>query len=222
MIGIVVPAHNEEAGLPACLGSLLRAASHHVLGGEPVRILVVLDSCTDGSAAIALAYPVTTLSIHARNVGMARLVGAAQLLAAGARWLAFTDADSIVADSWLSDQLSLRSDAVCGCVTVQDWSDHPDIVRVRHGAHYQDRDGHRHVHGANLGVSAHAYARAGGFRALALGEDVALVDALLASGANVAWSARPRVTTSARKIARAVGGFAHFLAELGDDGNLAA
>jgi hypothetical protein len=55
-----------------------------------------------------------------------------------------------------------------------------------------------------------------------LGEDVALVNALLASGASVAWSALPRVTTSARKMARAHGGFAHFLAGLDGDDDLAA
>lgn len=222
MIGVVVPAHNEEDSLAACLDALLRAASHPGLLGEPVRIIVVLDACTDGSASIALSRPVTTLSLTARNVGQARLHGAAQLLAAGARWLAFTDADSIVGDSWLHDQLSLGSDAVCGCVVVDDWSEHSSTVQTRYLAHYQDRDGHRHVHGANLGVSAQAYAQAGGFCALALGEDVALVNALLASGASVAWSALPRVTTSARKMARAPGGFAHFLAGLDGDDDLAA
>jgi thymidine phosphorylase len=63
------------------------------------------------------------------------------------------------------------------------------------------------VHGANLGVSAEAYLRAGGFQALACSEDVALVEALKASGARIAWSAAPRVTTSARTNARARGGF---------------
>ncbi|RYY84013.1 MAG: glycosyltransferase family 2 protein, partial [Comamonadaceae bacterium] len=67
--------------------------------------------------------------------------------------------------------------------------------------------GHRHVHGANLGVSATAYRRAGGFPALACSEDVALVEALKAMGANIAWSAAPRVSTSARANARARGGF---------------
>jgi glycosyltransferase involved in cell wall biosynthesis len=222
MIGVVVPAHNEEAFLADCLDALLRAANHAGLNGETVQVMVVLDDCSDGSAAIAMARPVTTLSLTARNVGQARLHGAAELLAAGARWLAFTDADSIVGESWLSDQLSLRSDVVCGCVTVQDWSEHSPVVQSRYMAHYQDRDGHRHVHGANLGVSAQAYAQAGGFCPLPLGEDVALVNALLANGASVAWSALPRVTTSARKAARAMGGFAHFLTGLSNDGDMAA
>lgn len=122
MIGIVVPAHDEEACLPACLDALLQAARHAALQGEDVRIVVVLDACSDGSAAVVMARPVTGLCVDARNVGVARCLGAAHLLAAGARWLAFTDADSVVDERWLADQLSLQCDAVCGCVTVDDWS----------------------------------------------------------------------------------------------------
>jgi hypothetical protein len=68
--------------------------------------------------------------------------------------------------------------------------------------------------GANLGMSAAAYRRAGGFSPLACHEDVALVEALIASGADVAWSSRPRVVTSARLDSRADGGFGTLLARL--------
>lgn len=46
---------------------------------------------------------------------------------------------------------------------------------------------------------------------MACSEDVALVRSLEAVGAKIAWSARPRVTTSARRLARASGGFADAL-----------
>jgi len=72
---------------------------------------------------------------------------------------------------------------------------------------YTDADGHQHIHGANLGVSAAAYRRAGGFKSLTSSEDVALVEALRETGATIAWSARPRVETSARKTFRAPLGF---------------
>jgi hypothetical protein len=72
---------------------------------------------------------------------------------------------------------------------------------------YEDRDGHRHIHGANLGVSAEAYVRAGGFAPLRSSEDVALVEALIAHGARVVWTAAPRVVTSARRDFRAPDGF---------------
>jgi hypothetical protein len=194
MIGVIVPAHNEQALLSTCLAALHAAARHADLAGETVRQVVVLDACNDFSGAIA------------------RAAGAAMLLTAGARWLAFTDADSRVSAAWLVAQLSLGTDAVCGSIAVDDWSAHPHSVRDHFRKVYVDADGHRHVHGANLGVSAEAYLRAGGFPPLACSEDLALVDRLIGSGARIAWSAAPRVTTSARSATRARGGFGDTLA----------
>jgi len=216
MIGIAIPAHNEVGLLARCLRAASTAAArHHAHSGEPVKIVVVLDACTDGSDAICAAFDVDTLAIHARNVGIARSRGAAHLLDASARWLAFTDADSAVAPDWLDEQLALGADAVCGPVDVDDWSAHPPHARDAFSRAYATADGHRHVHGANFGVSASAYRLAGGFEPLECAEDVALVCSLLAAGARVAWSARPRVVTSGRRIARVRGGFADTLERLG-------
>lgn len=207
MIGVVIPVHNEEALLGRCLASIRDAASAEALSGEAVQTVVVLDDCTDRSAAIAMSFGVVTLALQARNVGMARAAGARHLLAGGARWLAFTDADSRVSPGWLAAQLALQADAVCGSICIDDWGGHPQHVRDYFRQTYVDADGHQHVHGANLGVSAHAYLRAGGFAPLACSEDVALVERLLEVGAQVAWSAAPRVMTSARRASRARGGF---------------
>jgi glycosyltransferase involved in cell wall biosynthesis len=212
MIGVIVPAHNEEALLAPCLAALIEASRHEDLAGEVVRVVVVLDACDDFSGAIARAYGVQTLTLKARNVGIARATGADLLLAEGARWLAFTDADSRVSPGWLVAQLAQDADAVCGSIAVDDWSSHPHSVREYFRKSYVDADGHRHVHGANLGVSAEAYRRAGGFPPLTCSEDVALVDRLIAIGARIAWSAAPRVITSARAAARARGGFGDTLA----------
>lgn len=214
MIGVAIPAHNEEELIGACLQSAVEAARHAELHGEEVRIVVVLDACTDRSLAIAECFPVSIVRTNARSVGVARAIGAEHLLAAGARWLAFTDADTEVSPRWLVHQLALGADAVCGSVAVADWSCF-GVDAERMQAHFEstyvDRDGHRHIHGANIGVAARAYIACGGFPALAQNEDVALVQALLASGASIAWSASPRVSTSARQRARAIGGFADTL-----------
>jgi glycosyltransferase involved in cell wall biosynthesis len=194
MIGAVVPAHNEDALLGCCLAALAVAARHAALAGETVRIVVALDACTDRSETVA------------------SVAGAARLLAAGARWLAFTGADSRVSPDWLAVQLSLGVEAVCGSVCVDDWSVQPSAVREIFARVYRDADGHRHVHGANFGVCASAYRRAGGFRPFACSEDVALVERLIAIGAKVAWSAAPRVVTNARATPRVREGFGDTLA----------
>lgn len=207
MIGIVVPAHNEEKLIEACLQSLNMAAVHPALQGEPVEIIVVLDSCDDRTGHLARSLGAKTLDIQARNVGLARQLGAQAMLATGARWLSFTDADSVVGPDWLVAQLAENADAVCGTVEVIDW----EIYGVRMARHfeltYEDADGHHHIHGANLGVSADAYRTAGGFLNLETSEDCALVEALESTGARIAWSRKPRVTTSARPSFRAPGGF---------------
>ena len=136
------------------------------------------------------------------------------MLARGARWLAFTDADTQVAPEWLAEQLALDADVVCGTVVVDDWSAHgihAELLQWHFAQTYTDADDHRHIHGANMGVCAVAYRAAGGFQHLACSEDVALVEALQTNGARIAWSARPRVVTSARRVARAQGGFADAL-----------
>lgn len=207
MIAIVVPAHDEESWIAQCLHSLRVAAHCPQLRGETVHVVVALDSCSDRTAEIAQRMGAHCVAVQACNVGVARAAGAEAAMAAGARWLAFTDADSEVAPDWMAQQLAQNSDAVCGTVQVRDWRLHGPQVRQHFEATYHDQDGHRHIHGANLGVSTRAYQRAGGFAPLACSEDVALVQALQEHGARIAWSAAPRVTTSARRHYRAAGGF---------------
>lgn len=207
VIGIIVPAHNEEEQIEDCLRSLARASAHPDLAGEAVQIIVVLDACSDRTGAKARGAGAITGDITARNVGLARQKGANMALAAGARWLAFTDADSVVASDWLVSQLSLGADAVCGTVAIEDWGAYGERMHRHFQLTYTDADGHAHVHGANLGVSAAAYQTAGGFIGLESSEDVALVEALRASGAKIAWSRQPRVVTSVRPNYKAPGGF---------------
>ncbi|MEN0107499.1 MAG: glycosyltransferase [Pseudomonas sp.] len=214
MIGVIIPVHNEEPLLGDCLAAVQRAATHPGLNGETVHILVVLDSCTDASAQIALAHGVAAIAVDARNVGEARATGVRLLVDQGARWLACTDADSQVAEDWLVAQLQQNTDVVCGTVQIADWGDIPHEAQTQYQGRYHNGDGHRHIHGANLGFSALAYIRAGGFQPLAVDEDVALVERLQQSGASIAWTASPQVTTSARLEVRMAGGFADYLRTL--------
>ncbi len=79
-------------------------------------MIVVPDSCTDDTEAIVRALGRRRERVDARNVGLARAHGAERALALGARWLAFTDADTTVADDWLVQQLDCCADAVCGVI----------------------------------------------------------------------------------------------------------
>jgi glycosyltransferase involved in cell wall biosynthesis len=206
VIGVVVPAHNEQRVIARCLAAIDEAV--RTLGrGARVHVVVVCDACSDRTAEIVADRGHRAVVCRARNVGIARGLGAEAALAAGAQWLAFTDADTRVAPDWLWAQLALGSDVVCGTIDVDDWSEHGDGMRRHFEATYRDADGHRHIHGANLGMTAAAYRSVGGFAELENSEDVAIVRALEDSGARIAWSASPRVVTSARKDFRATAGF---------------
>lgn len=189
---IVIPAHNEKAKLPACLRAALTAA---LCAAIPVRIVVVLDDCDDGSGELAGEYgpDVHFISVDVRNVGTARAVGfgyarsllGTQLGNEARCWFATTDADSRVDPGWLVHQLGLGTDVVLG------------------------------VHGTNMGFSARAYWRVGGFRALPTGEDVDLVERFEAAGYRVHRDTDLSVITSARAQARSPHGFAYHLRQLG-------
>ncbi len=212
MIGVVVPVHNEAMLLGDCLQSVRQAAADPLLEAEPVEIVVVLDACTDRSAAIAVRHQAQIVSLDAHCVGAARALGASLALDYGARWIAFTDADTIVPSNWLSAQLDLYADATCGQVCIDDWSGYPVGARERFVERYTTDT--RHIHGANLGISATAYEAAGGFRALKCGEDVALISSLVERRGDVRWAGPARVVTSARWQTTIENGFASFLGSL--------
>ncbi|QNR95822.1 glycosyltransferase [Stenotrophomonas sp. 169] len=214
MIGVIIPAHNEAAAIQHCLASVSRAAQHPRLRGEAVLTVVALDSCTDATAAVCEGQGVMAIAVNARCVGAARAAAADYAIAQGARWIASTDADTIVPRDWLSRQVGCGADAFCGVVNVADWMDYPDAVRDAFAQRELVRDGHRHIHGANMGVNTPAYLAAGGFQTLSTGEDVALVSALSNTRASIAWHAKPAVLTSARRSARAPHGFSEFLRAL--------
>ncbi|MBA1204134.1 glycosyltransferase [Pseudomonas capeferrum] len=215
MITVIIPAHNEARRLGYCLKAVETAARQARDKGHDVEVLVVLDRCTDASASIAHRHGVLTLEIDAGNVGVARRTGASFMLARGASWLACTDADSRVPAHWLLWQLECAADVVCGTVHIERWEPWQDAaLRRLYRSRYQAREGHRHIHGANLGICARAYQSVGGFPPLPAHEDVYLVNALHASGARIVWTARHSVATSSRRDGRAREGFADYLASL--------
>lgn len=181
----------------------------------PVTTIVVLDSCSDDSASVVPA-SMRTVKVQCRNVGAARAAGfaASGSVGRGDVWFATTDADSTVPDSWFAEHLSHWADheAVIGTVRV-DWSAHSPRTRRLYAEQYHRRPHieHGHIHGANLGIRADLYHRIGGFRPLAIAEDVDLVNRVRAAGAKIAWDERNVVTTSDRRDPRARGGFGDYL-----------
>lgn len=217
---VVVPVHDEEDLLGACLEALDEASARlRRARGIRCDVWVVLDACHDGSRAVAERAGVRILSLDVRNVGRARAAGVAAALAhvgelAHAHlWTAHTDADSVVPPHWLTHQQELAdagADVMIGTVR----PDFRDLDAARTAAwwrRYRPGVANDAVHGANLGIRADALVRAGGFPALDEHEDVELVDALRRDGARIVLSDGAWVRTSGRQTGRTPGGYARYL-----------
>ena len=222
---VVVPVHDEQEVLGACLEAIDTAAARvraREAAGPRVHVVVVLDACTDASAEITAAHAargVRAVHCGARSVGAARALGvdAATSRQAperwGRTWVATTDADSRVPASWLEDHLAAAEhghDLLVGPVQPDPAGLDAPVLAAWHERH---RGGRLHVHGANLGVRLSAYRTVGGFADLGTGEDVELVRALLEAGTPAVRQGRP-VITSAREHGRAPDGFAGYLRAL--------
>lgn len=222
-VAVVIPAHDEESLIDQCLSAVARAVAHARERDSDlvVTVVVVLDACTDDTAARVRRWPVEAVEISARRVGAARRTGVAHalsLLEASPHdiWIAMTDADTVVPPEWVTHQLDLADagvDLVLGTVR-PDFADlsarHADFWRATH--HRGRPPGN--VHGANLGVRASTYTEAGGIPDLPEHEDVALVRAVRAIGASELVSDVHEVETSGRLVGRTPAGYAGFLARV--------
>lgn len=216
-IGIVVPAHNEAMTIANCLTSV-KTAIRQLPSTVKVYPLVVLDSCTDDTALIVETAGVDFIHADYRCVGQTRDLGIRHTIAHGATWISCTDADTVVNKDWLVQQIEHMTqqptDMICGVISVDSWAHLTPQTQEDYIAHYQDKMGHHHIHGANLSFSAEAYLAIDGFSPLPCHEDVDLVKKFEAQDYNITWSNRVRVMTSSRLQARATEGFAAFLANL--------
>jgi hypothetical protein len=247
---VIVPARDEAGQLASAIAALARQRDVNRRPLDPARyeVLVLANNCRDDTAAIARmagrSYPWLRLVVAECNlpdglahVGTARRVlmdaAAERLTRAGARpgVIASTDADTIVAPTWLAAtlrEIAAGADAVGGRIVVE-----PEALAARDpGArvcHLRDV-GYRWLaselrarldpdpadpwprhfqhFGPSLAVTVAAYRRAGGLPVQPALEDVALYRALRRIDARIRHSLSVRVTTSARQLGRTVFGFA--------------
>ncbi len=223
-MAVLIPARDEEALLGRCLQSV-QEARRRLPAGVTSDVVVVSDRSVDGTLELAkqlLGSDGVALSTNAGQVGSARALAAKTALRRyrGPQqrcWLANTDADCAVPPDWLLRQLEAAeggATAIAGIVGVDSFAEHGPEVEERFRASYCiHADGtHPHVHGANIGVRADSYLRAGGWMDLATAEDHDLWHRLQHQGERRLSDARLWVMTSGRRLGRAPVGFAAALA----------
>jgi hypothetical protein len=243
-VHVVVPAHDEEARITACLTALADAVArlHAERPDVQATVTVVLDGCTDGTldTVRAVGHPWLHVLETARvGVGSARALGAAAALAVQDRtetrtttgtdgtaaparqWLAHTDADSRVDAGWLVQQLAALDDGahlLVGAVVPEPQDLDPAVLARWEAAHPPGAT-LGHVHGANLGVRADAYHALGGFEPVPEHEDVRFVERARALGLRVDATTDLPVVTSGRFDGRTPGGYADHLRRTYGDGS---
>jgi glycosyltransferase involved in cell wall biosynthesis len=223
-VSVLIPARNEEKFLPRCLKSVFRSLSL-LPRCVTTDVIVAVDCSTDLTYLIAKEMTQgrgLAISIESGVVGKARGVAAETAMQRyrgpwNRLWLANTDADCVVPDTWVVEQLLLAeksAEAVAGTVDVDSFEEHgPEVVERFRASYSVGPDGsHGHIHGANLGIRGDVYRNAGGWREFETAEDHDLWRRLRDLGARRLSVDHTRVITSGRRTGRAPHGFAEALA----------
>lgn len=96
-MSVIIPAHNEEDYIGHCLRSV-RTAERRL--PKPVEAVVVLNRCTDRTAAIARELGATIIHEDARNLARIRNAG---IRASTGAVIVTIDADSYMSDNMLAE-----------------------------------------------------------------------------------------------------------------------
>jgi glycosyltransferase involved in cell wall biosynthesis len=124
-LSFVVPAHDEAAMIGATVAAIVRAAE---AVGEPYEVIVVDDSSTDGTGALAEAAGARVVRTEVRQISRARNAGAA---VATGDTLVFVDADTLVSVEVLQELVCARRDGVvAGGATIRFDEPTPRFVKV--------------------------------------------------------------------------------------------
>lgn len=219
-VAVVIPAHNEEATLSACLNALATQKTQY-----EYTVIVVDNASTDGTSAVALSQQgrlrLRVIHENSKGRGAARRRGFAE---AKTEVVLSTDADSIVPSDWIESLVGAlashpKAVAVTGSSYITDgtwftnWTMRvgmPLSLRL-----YRLLVGHYMLTGANFAIRRQAYEAAGGFdTARDMLDDVDLSFRVSRVGA-IVYLSRPRVKTEGDIFGRGyLQGFWHYAQHL--------
>jgi glycosyltransferase involved in cell wall biosynthesis len=197
VLWVVVPAHNEAAGIGATLATLAAQTD------TSFALVVVDNASTDGTADVVrrfganAPFRVDVVAEPMRGPGPAADTGFRHAIGEGATLLARTDADCLPAPDWVAAAKAAlrRAEMACGR-SVPRWDEHPNLaerrllpaVRWLAGLCGRYRPAHRHrryltpyvlCQGHNIAITAELYLRCGGTPRVAPGgpaEDLGLIN----------------------------------------------
>lgn len=196
-LSIVIPAYNEEKYIEKCLRALDEQRDSNT------EIIVVDNASTDNTAEIASCYADKVVREPSKGVAIARQRG---LMEASGDIVAFTDADTLVGENWVStirERLTSSSEAIYGPVHLLDGKTLEKIaaryfftgfLRLTHLL------GFPNVCGQNFAARRELLLRVGGFNtSLKSAEDVEL-GRRIGKVARLEFVPEMKVYTSARRL----------------------
>ncbi|OWK46737.1 glycosyltransferase [Fimbriiglobus ruber] len=196
MISFVIPAHNEERHLGTTLAALFASAQ---AVGEPFEVIVVNDTSTDHTRAIAEAGGARVVDVTHRHIALTRNTGAR---ASVGEVLFFVDADTQANPAAIRAGLrAIRAGAIGGGCAFRYDGPVPLWAKIVHPIGIEAARLLKLVGGCFLFCRREAFTAVGGFsERYRVGEDVAFVNDLKRRGRFVV--PREMVTTSNRKLDR--------------------
>jgi len=194
MLSFIVPAHNEEQYIGACVASITHSARAI---GEPFEVIVADDASTDRTAQIAAELGARVVHIERRQIAAARNAGAQQ---AQGDILFFIDGDTLAnVDAVRACLEELRDGAVGGGCVCRFDGRLPLWGRVLYPPTVFLARTFKLLGGCFLYSTREAFEAIGGFdERYFAGEDAAFVSALKRRGRFAV--PRPTVVTSGRNL----------------------
>jgi glycosyltransferase involved in cell wall biosynthesis len=194
MISFIVPAYNEEDGLPATLDAVHAVARALQ---EPYELVVVDDASTDRTAAIAGEHGAIVVSVAHRQIAATRNAGAR---VTRGEWLIFVDADTLVNEAVVRAALqAMRGGVVGGGAGMRFDAPAPLYARLMLRVIMRGFRATGLAAGCFMFCTRQAYAATGGFDENYFGaEELVMSRALKRQGRFVVL--KQTVTTSARKL----------------------
>lgn len=199
--------------------------THSLLDGWPqarsVQVIAAQPRHTRSASGPDPAHTVAGAGVGAvRDLGVRDALARLTAQSTAATWVLSTDADTVVPSDWALAHLARADAGACGVAGLADLATLDTLTLDAHRLYQDilsdgmDRESHRHIYAANLGVRASAYLAVGGFPGDGAGEEHGLWQRLRTAGYPITASTEIRVRTSARTCGRANGGLADLLRAL--------
>jgi glycosyltransferase involved in cell wall biosynthesis len=199
LLSVVVPAYNEEGYIERCLASL----NKQTVSRHSYEIILADNGSQDNTVKLAERYVERVVCCSERSAGHARNAGARK---ASAQAIAFVDADTVVAETWVEGAINgLKHAVACtGPFDAYDRQGADQWIFFKSWSAFSQFmcwAGLPSPPGFNIAVKKDAFWRVGGFNPSIICEDIELARKLRALG-NVSFEPKMRVFTSARRVAK--------------------